>query len=470
MTPLFLLLVRVALADPPADLDALVQLALERDPTTASLGYDASAAQSRAQGTRRPMDPQLMVGVEALGAPMDAVDPTMFMVGATQMFRGPGEARAQAAIPALLAERSEADQARVEADLRLQLWQAAARVRALQAELRLADEQARAAGALLEVARVRYGAGAAPGGMGSGMGSASGMGGMNAQDGAMGMGVSPPAVRARSGGGGMAGMGGMGGAGGADAVVVPAPMAGSEAPLPTTVGGGGGLPALLRLDAAVAKLEADRAALRADLEGELAVLDAFVGQEGASAVSASPERFLGAEPASEAPETRLAEIETARAEAELQAAQIARRPDWMISGALRIMPEGMVEGADLSVGVELPVWGGKRQEIDARAAELSATERRASAVERDLVAARARAAAAVAAATARAEVLESNALPRAASAWTVSVQRYAAGQGDAESALQAWQIWTELGREAVRAQRDVELRAAELARLGGSEP
>jgi outer membrane protein TolC len=470
MTPLFLLLMRLALADPPADLNALVQMALERDPTAAALQYEAQAAGSRAQGTRRPMDPQLMFGVGALGAPMDSVDPTMLMVGATQMFRGPGEARAQAAIPALLADRSEADLARLQADLCLQLWQTAARVRALQAELQLVDEQARAAGALLEVARVRYGAGAAPGGMGSGMGSASGMGGMNAPDGAMGMGASPPAVLARSGGGSMAGMGGMGGASRADAVAVPAPMAASDAPLPTTGGGGGGLPALLRLDAAVARLEADRAALRADLDGELTVLEALVGQEGAAAVNASPERFLGAELGNEAPETRLAEIEAEIAEAELNAAQIARRPDWMVAGALRIMPEGMVEGADISVGVELPVWGSKQQEIDARAADLSAVERRVSAVERDLTVARARAQATLVAATARADVLESTALPRAESAWKASVQLYASGQGDAESALQAWQIWTELGREAVRARRDAELRAAELARLGGSGP
>lgn len=76
----------------------------------------------------------------------------------------------------------------------------------------------------------------------------------------------------------------------------------------------------------------------------------------------------------------------------------------------------------------------------------------------------------MAAATARADALESTALPRAESAWKASVQLYASGQGDAESALQAWLSWTELGREAVRARRDAELRAAELARLGGSIP
>ena len=140
------------------------------------------------------------------------------------------------------------------------------------------------------------------------------------------------------------------------------------------------------------------------------------------------------------------------------------------SSALRIMPSGLVAGAEVSGGGELPVWGRKRREIDARQADLSVTERRASAVERDLVVARARAQAALASATARAEVLESTALPRAESAWRASIQLYAAGQGDAESALQAWQSWTELGREAVRAQRDAALRAAELARLGGSGP
>lgn len=247
-------------------------------------------------------------------------------------------------------------------------------------------------------------------------------------------------------------------------------MAVPESPLPPSASSGAGLPALLRLDAAVARLEADREALRAELEGELAVLTKIVGSEAAAAVAAAPERYLGTRRAGEVPETRLAEIETARADAALAAAMIARRPDWMVSAALRVMPEGMVEGVDVSVGVELPLWNGKRQEIDARQAELAAAGQRATAVDRDLAVARARALASWKAAARRAEVLEQTALPQADSAWEASVQLYAAGQGDAESALAAWQTWNELGREAVRARRDEELRAAELARLGGLEP
>jgi Cu(I)/Ag(I) efflux system membrane protein CusA/SilA len=54
---------------------------LARSPELAALSWEAEAARARAVALRRPMDPQLMVGVEALGAMPDAADPTMGMVG-----------------------------------------------------------------------------------------------------------------------------------------------------------------------------------------------------------------------------------------------------------------------------------------------------------------------------------------------------------------------------------------------------
>jgi outer membrane protein TolC len=128
-----------AQASPPPDLQGLVALALARAPELQALSYEAEAARARAISGRRPMDPQLMLGVEALGAMPDAADPTMAMVGVTQMFRGFGEGKAWAARAELDAVRAETDGQRLEADLRTRLWQSAARIgadrQAAQAEL-----------------------------------------------------------------------------------------------------------------------------------------------------------------------------------------------------------------------------------------------------------------------------------------------------------------------------------------------
>ena len=93
---LVLLSLLSASAAPPADLDRLVEVAFAQHPLAVELAPDADAARARSVGAGRPMDPQLMLGVVGIGAPMDAPDPTMWMVGVTQMFRGFGEGRALA--------------------------------------------------------------------------------------------------------------------------------------------------------------------------------------------------------------------------------------------------------------------------------------------------------------------------------------------------------------------------------------
>jgi len=377
------------------------------------------------------------------------------------MFRGPGEAAASADLARVDGARAEADRARLAADLRVRLWQASARVRALQAELDLIDEQIGAASALVEVGRARYAAGAGSGGMGASMAP---MGGMETMES---MGTAPPAVRATQ-ASGMGGMGGMGGASGAGTVQVPANMGAAPASRPrgtTTPMASSDLAELFVLDAQRARLVADRAALQAELEGERATLAALLGDEGASAVLDDPGRFLGATPADAVPERRLARVEVERAEAALRVAELSRRPDLMVAASLNLMAEGMPESADLSLGVEVPLWGGRRREVDAAQADLLVAERRQDRVERDLSIALAQARAAWTAAARRADVLEGTAVPASRAAWDLAERLYAVGQGDANAALLAWQGWVESSREATRARRDEALRAAELARL-----
>lgn len=470
MTPLLLVLPLLAFAGPPTDLDGLVAVALERDPEAASLVVAGQAARARADGAGRPMPPELMIGVDALGAPKGAVDPTMVMVGATQMFRGYGEARAWRERLLLDATRSEADRARVEADLRARLWQLAAGIRARQEERELLDEQVGSAQALLQIGLARFGAGA----QGSAMpGAAAGMGGMGDSTMPVMSGTRPPAVQAgSSGGAGMAGMGAMGGAGPTPTGPMP-PASGATMPAglasASTMGAGTGLSALLRLDADLARLEAERAGLDAELAGDREVLRAFVGDDGAEAVWAEAGRFLGDAVAVDAPERALAAIDRDAAAAAVDVARAQRRPDVMVAVGERFMVDdpGMPAGTDLAVGVELPLWGSGARAVTAARADEQAAEARAGRVDRDLEVARASARAGWEAAKARSAALDGSAVPRARQAWDLSQALYAAGSASADEVVRAWETRIEVEREAVLARRDVELRAADLARVGG---
>lgn len=456
-----------AAAAPPADLDGLVEVALAGDPGALALALDADAARARASGAGRLVDPQLMLGVDAIGAPMDAADPTMGMVGITQMLRGFGEGRALSSRAALDAERALVERDVVEADLRLRLWQAAARVRALDEELRLLDEQIRGAGAARTIAFARYGAGAV---VSESMGAMQGAGmAMDGMDG-MPMDTAPPAVVPRGGGGGgMAGMAMGGGTGASRGPVVPtaSPTLASVAPgAPMTSGASGGIPVLLRLDAEIARVDAERAALVADLDGELAVLAAFVGDEAAAAVRAEPDRYLGAAVAL-APEVALADLDRRIAQADLTVARRARNPDVMVSVAERLMPDGMPAGTDVALGIELPLWGSRGRLVDASVAQVAASEARLARVDRDLRVAADRAEAALAAARARADALELAAVPRARQAWEASLALFGAATTTSDDVVRTWTTWITIEREAVAARRDVQLRAAELARVEG---
>lgn len=445
-----------------SNLDDLVALAVAQDPEVRALGYDADAASARAVAVRRPMDPQLMVQLDAIGVGMDAPDPSMGMLGATQMLRGFGEGRAEARRIELDATRAGADELRVIADLRTTLWQSAARIQALEAEIRLLDDEVRAATAAGDVGLARYGAGAVIGGGGSGM---SGMDGGTPSGASMG-GAAAPLVQPRSvGGGGMAGMGGTG----AVRVAVPQPGGmpmGSTGGSTATPPPAGGLPALLALQAEIARVQADRSALEAELDGEVAMVGVFVGDAAADAVRADPGAFLGATRAPN-PERRLAEVDVASADAALASAVAARRPDVMIGADQRFMPTGMPAGTDVVVGLEVPLWGARGEAIDAARADLDAARARAERVDRDLAVARAKAKAAVTAARARAAALEGVAVPKAVAAWDTAVALFATGTVGEDQVLRAWQTRLAAERGLVDAKRDVQLREAELARVEG---
>ncbi|MDP2309186.1 MAG: TolC family protein [Pseudomonadota bacterium] len=467
-----LALVAQALAAAPADLEGLVSLALERDPEAGAAELDARAAGEDARAAGRPMNPMLMVGGDSLGAMPEDPDPTMYMVGVEQMLRGWGEARATADRARVDVTRAEADRARVAADLRLRLAQAAARIRAQEAERALLDEQIRAAETLWQAGVRRWGAGAGRAGMG-GMG-ASGMDeGMEA-----GPSSTPPAVKGGGGGGGM-GMPGMGGGGG-DGGRVQAPAGGMDGdtgmggggtggmdPGAGGMGGGSTLPDLLRVEAEVARLRADRAALDARLAGEDAVLARFVGEDAAAAVRAAPAAYLE-EPSSgpgRPPEMDLAAADRAAAQADLRVARSRIAPDVELGASVGIMPDGMVQGVNVMLGVEMPLWGANARSRDAASARVEAATRRADAIDRDLAAATDAARAAEAAARARAGVLREVAVPRAEAAWRAALARYASGQTSVEEALRAWEGLLAARRDLVAAERDEALRAAERVRV-----
>jgi outer membrane protein TolC len=270
----------------------------------------------------------------------------------------------------------------------------------------------------------------------------------------------------------MGGMAGMGGSSRAAAQgpsvlatpemgVVPGPSAGAMG------GADSGLGSVLRLDAQIARVEAERAGLLAELEGETSVLAVLVGEEAARAVQAAPTSYLGSG-SSPVPERQLAEIDRQAAQAELQIARKARSPDLMVSAAERLMPDGMPAGTDLALGVEIPLWGGRGRAIDAARSGLAADEARQGLVERELSIVVAQARAALAAAQARAAALDTVAVPRIRAAWQASLALFGAGTANQDEVVRAWEAWIGIEREAVVARRDVQLRAAELARVEGT--
>lgn len=236
---------------------------------------------------------------------------------------------------------------------------------------------------------------------------------------------------------------------------------------------GSGLPELLRLEAEVARLGAERVGLEARLHGEQAVLTRFVGEEAAAAVRASPGAYR-TDPAGQSPERppelALAATERAAAEAERQLSRSRLAPDLSLGASLGVMPDGMVQGLNLMVGVEVPLWGGPARARDAASTRVEAATQRAVAIARELGAAADTARAAEAAAGARARVLREVAVPRADAAWRASLAQYAAGQGSVGEALQAWEGLLSAQRDRVAAERDEALRAAERARVETPSP
>lgn len=452
---------------PPGDLDELVALAVERHPEVAALDLDAKAARARTTAAGRPMDAQWMLGVQSLGAMPDSADPTMGMVGVEQMFSLPTVYVASRERAALDARWSEAERVRVAADVKEALWGTAARLRALSVREAAIDEQLGAAEAALEFGRARYGAGAgargpvAPGAgaapeqtstrppvVAAPSGSADGMGGMGPAKGGMPRG--PAGMGEMSGSAGMSEMRGD----------MPAGMASSMS--------GEGLAALLRLEAEVARVRADRDGIAARREGEESRLALIVGEDAAGAVTADPTRFLGAPGRpSDVPERALAAVAVESAEADLSVARAARLPTFMVAADVQVMPEGMVNGVDAVVGVTFPLWGGAGARTQAAVAASEAASRRSEGVERGLAESIATARADQSAAEARARALRDVAAPRARAAWEATIAVWGAGGASVADLVGAWQTEVGVTRDAAEAELAVELARARLARMEG---
>lgn len=484
---------RVAEADAaereaPGDLDALAVIALELHPEVLALGFDAGAAQDRARAAGRVMDPEWMLGVRALGAMPGSMDPMMGMVGVQQMFGLPVVYTASRERAALDEQWARAEGLRVAADVRAALWETAARLRAQTVQGQALDEQLRAAEAALQFGRARYGAGAGPASPG-----AVSPGGKMEPEGAP---VATPIVTAPTSGGGMSGMAGGGGSGrgrGNDMGAMPGasgmpgmPEVGGMGEMGAMAGGmagpmgGGGLAALLRLEAEVARARADRDALAARRAGEEARLALVVGDEAARAVAASPGRYLGPhEPLGErvegsgAPERGLVATSIAMAAADVRIARAERLPTFMVEAGVQVMPEGpdgagwMLNGVDATLGLTVPIWGGSRARVEAAVASAGAAARRGDLVDRGLADAIALARADLAAAVARQEALTQVAAPRARAAWNATIAVWRAGGGTAADLVAAWQTEVAVARDAADAELAAELALARLSRLEG---
>lgn len=461
----------------PANLDELVALAVSIDPDARASSLDADAARARSAGARQPMSPELMFGIESFGVPMDDPDPTMWMGGVSQMLPGWGQLRAQSRRFAVEADRAVADRERIAADLRLRLWQSAARIGALQQDLRLLEEQLGESDALRQVALARYRNAPESGATRGAMPGREAMPGDSMEPTSS---FAPPQVQASSpASGGMGGMTGMGGGRGSAATSNRVLTPGMADSMGGDAGGGAmsvtgmgmasdaGFPGLLRLDVTVERLRAERSALEARLHGELTVLALFVGTDAASFVAATPSRFRGPGAAA-VPEQRLADLDRVAASADVEIARARRRPNLMWSAGVRAMPpHGEFAGVDASVGIALPIWGGLGREVHAGRRALAAAEARQAGIEREIAAAVATARASLEAARSRRRALEAEVLPRAQASYAASRRVYASGSGSIDDALLAWDALIAVKRERVAAERDEELRAAELARVEG---
>ncbi len=466
---LWVLAIPALAVEPVSDLDALVSLALERDPEAVALDRDIEQTRWLASAARRPMDPELMVGVDALGAMEDAEDPTMFMFGVSQMLSPFGEYRARGGRAEVEAVRAEVDRNRLEADVRLRLWTLAARIDAFQDEQALLDQRIATAEQLLKLGLARYG---------SGVGAEATLGSSAPTEGDALMGGQPPVVSrgASRPSSGMAGMESMGEAPAGSAPASPSMEGMGEAPMTgmdgsgmgsSGMGGSPGLASLLRLDAEVASLRSSRTVLDVRLEAEITRVGLYVGTDVAAAVASDPERFLGSvRPKGPPPELRLAEVEVQAATADLALARAERRPDLMLSTGVRWMPSGMFAGVDVAVGITVPTWTGRRR-IRAASAGVAAAESRQDRVQRDLEVARVVAYAEFQAAETRADTLEREVLPRTDRALEVTVALFGSGRATAEEAVLAWTASLDVAREGVSARRDARLRAADLDRLEG---
>jgi hypothetical protein len=475
MIHLSLLLLLPAFARPDS-LGELVALALTRHPEVTALEAKNTAAEARGMLLSRPMGPEWMLGVEGLGAMPDSPDPTMLMIGVQQMFLWPGIYALGPEQARLEQEWLAAARLELEVELAISLWESAARVRFFQDSTLIFQEQlAQATFALqLQAARHQSGQGssipstplfpsemsepdraaispqAVPGGMSGGMSgmSGSGMPGMSGSMGSSMSGMSGSMGSSMSGMSGSMGssMSGMSGNG----------MSGSGMP----GSAGSGLTQLLLLELAAQAVELELELLALKLQTETQQLALMVGAEGAEAVLATPEHFLGGM-ALASPERAYSEAAEALAWFQVRQAQVERRPGFMLGTSLRLMPDGMPDGVNAELGVSVPL--GSRYRLEAAEAEAQATESESERIQRELLSAKLKARQVVEAEELKFALLSKQAIPRAEAAWNTSLSLWAAGEE--LELVAAWQLLTVSRQQAVEAELNLEFARASLVRL-----
>jgi hypothetical protein len=223
---------------------------------------------------------------------------------------------------------------------------------------------------------------------------------------------------------------------------------------------GSGLTQLLLLELAAQAVELELELLALKLQTETQQLALMVGAEGAEAVLATPEHFLGGM-ALASPERAYSEAAEALAWFQVRQAQVERRPGFMLGTSLRLMPDGMPDGVNAELGVSVPL--GSRYRLEAAEAEAQATESESERIQRELLSAKLKARQVVEAEELKFALLSKQAIPRAEAAWNTSLSLWAAGEE--LELVAAWQLLTVSRQQAVEAELNLEFARASLVRL-----
>lgn len=237
-------------------------------------------------------------------------------------------------------------------------------------------------------------------------------------------------------------------------------------------------PDVLRAEVELARLNGVQRAMGAEISAAESMLNASLGRSVEAHVPALAEAPLDAAPASWSEvrkntlrgrsELQAGRAEIARAEAEIGTMEAMYAPMGLVrTGPAYTMSDGW--GVMLTLGVSIPIWGGK-YEAGIREAQAMATMARAdvAAMTRMVEGEAASARHQVVAARERVLSLRDDVLPRARGAIAPSVSAYAAGNAPLVSVIDAAQSLWSLEAELVTAEFELGLAWARLHRALGS--